>query len=150
MLISTLGASLSGNMLSSGKGVIRAGYGNKQGKGIARAGFGSLIKKGLIPPDPLTNFEIQKYYQAEPGFNGVYSRDNLPKTIKNGAYVNKLDDYADVVTMYNNLVTKVNKIDTTGFVLKTKYNTDKSDLKKKISDAEKKFPNTSGLVKKQI
>ena len=32
--------------------------------------------------------------------------------------------------MYNKLVTKVNNIDTTGFVLKTKYDTDKSDLKK--------------------
>ena len=25
----------------------------------------------LMPPDPLTNFEIQKYYQNEPKFNGV-------------------------------------------------------------------------------
>ena len=53
----------------------------------------------------------------------------------------------DVVkkTMYNKLVTKVN-IDTTGFVLKTKYDTDKSDLEKKISDAEGKIPRVSGLV----
>ena len=36
------------------------------------------------------------------------------------------------------LVTKVNSIDTTGFILKTRYDTDKSDLEKKISDAEKK------------
>ena len=33
----------------------------------------------LIPPHALTNFEIQKYYQNEPRFNGVFSRDNLPK-----------------------------------------------------------------------
>ena len=38
-----------------------------------------------MPPYPLTNFEIQKYYQNEPRFNGAYSRDNLPK-IKDGAY----------------------------------------------------------------
>ena len=31
---------------------------------------------------PLTNFEIQKYYQKEPRFNGVYSRDNLPNKIR--------------------------------------------------------------------
>ena len=31
-----------------------------------------------MPPHPLTNFEIQKYYENEPKFNGVYSRDNLP------------------------------------------------------------------------
>ena len=35
-----------------------------------------------MPPHPL-NFEIQKYYENEPKFNGVYSRSNLPK-IKNG------------------------------------------------------------------
>ena len=39
---------------------------------------------------------------------------------------------------YDKLVTKVNNIDTTEFVLKTKYDTDKSDLEKKISYAEKK------------
>ena len=32
-----------------------------------------------MPPHRLTNFEIQKYYQNEPRFNGVYSRDNLPR-----------------------------------------------------------------------
>ena len=51
-----------------------------------------------MPPHPLTNFEIQKYYQNEPRFNGVYSRDNLPKKIKDGAYVINLDEYADVGT----------------------------------------------------
>ena len=37
-------------------------------------------------PYPLTNFAIQKYYENEPKFKGVYSRNNLPKT-KDGAYV---------------------------------------------------------------
>ena len=37
-----------------------------------------------MQPHPLTNFEIRKYYQNEPKFNGVYSRNNLPK-IKDGA-----------------------------------------------------------------
>ena len=36
-----------------------------------------------MPPHPLTNFGIQKYYQNQPRFNGVYLRDNLPN-IKNG------------------------------------------------------------------
>ena len=31
-----------------------------------------------MPHHPLTNFEIQKYYQNEPNFNGVYSRNSLP------------------------------------------------------------------------
>ena len=43
--------------------------------------------------------------------------------------------------MYDELVAKVNNIDTSGFVLKTKYDADKTELKKKI-------PNTSRLVKK--
>ena len=46
-------------------------------------------------PHPLTNFEIQKYYQNEPRFNGVYSRDNLLK-IKDGVYVINLDEYSDI------------------------------------------------------
>ena len=49
-------------------------------------------------PHPLTNFEIQRSYQNQPKFNGVFSRNNLPKTIKDGAYVIDLDEYADVVT----------------------------------------------------
>ena len=49
-------------------------------------------------PHPLTNFEIQKYYQNEPRFNGAFSRNNLPKKIKDGAYIINLDEYADVGT----------------------------------------------------
>ena len=41
---------------------------------------------------PLTNFEIQKYYQNEPKFKSIYSRNNLPK-IKDGAYVINLDEF---------------------------------------------------------
>ena len=52
-------------------------------------------------------------------------------------------------TGYDKLVTKVNNIDDPlKFVLKAKYDTDKSDLEKKISDAEKETPDTSGRVKK--
>ena len=40
----------------------------------------------LMLPHPLTNFEIQRSYQNQPKFNGVFSRNNLPKTIKDGAY----------------------------------------------------------------
>ena len=35
-----------------------------------------------MPPHPLTNFEIQNYYENEPRYNGVYSRDNFPKKIR--------------------------------------------------------------------
>ena len=57
-----------------------------------------------MPPHPLTNFEIQKYYKNQSKFNSVYSRDNLPKTIKDGAYVINLNEYSDIgthwVTLY--------------------------------------------------
>ena len=53
-------------------------------------------------------------------------------------------------TVYNKIVTKVNNIATIRFVLKTKYDTDKTDLEKKICDAEKKISHTNSLVKKQI
>ena len=43
--------------------------------------------------------------------------------------------------------TKVDIIGTSGFVLKTQYNTDKSGLEKKVNDADKKIPNTNGLAK---
>ena len=88
MLLGTLGASLLGYLLT-GKGTVRAG------ERIVRAGYGSLIKKkALIPPHSLTNFEIREYYENEPRLNGIYSRDNLPKT-KNGAHIINLDEYAD-------------------------------------------------------
>ena len=110
----------------AGKGVIatsqwravnRAGEGTiakRQDRGIVRAGYG--IKKVqkttaknkygfLMPPHPLANFEIQKYYhnhaqqssKNETRFNGVYSRDNLPQ-IKNGEYEINLDEYHDIGT----------------------------------------------------
>ena len=58
MLLGTLGASSLEDMLfgEKGKGTIRAGYGSKM----------PYLKKNLIPPHPLTNFEIQAYYQNEP------------------------------------------------------------------------------------
>ena len=52
----------------------------------------------LIRPHPLKNFKIQKYYQNKPRFNGIFSRNNLPKKIKDGAYVINLDEYVDVGT----------------------------------------------------
>ena len=48
-----------------------------------------------MTPHPLTNFEIQGYYQNEPRLIGVYSRDNLPDK-KDGVYVINLDEYSDI------------------------------------------------------
>ena len=60
MLLGTLGASWLGNLLT-GKEIERVSFGNNKGKGIVRAGSGK---------------------QLEPRFNGVFSRNNLPKKIK--------------------------------------------------------------------
>ena len=53
-----------------------------------------------LPAHPLINFEIQEYYQNEPSFNGVFSRDNVPNNnnIKNGAYVINLDECHNIGT----------------------------------------------------
>ena len=91
------------NLLTGGKGMMRAG------EGIVRAGEGSGSKKklkSLLPFHPLTNIEIKKYYANEPRFNGIYSRNNLPKTIKKGAYVINLDEYENTGTHWIALFVK--------------------------------------------
>ena len=55
---------------------------------------------------PLTNFEVSEYYKNESRFNGVYSRDNLPKTIKKGEYVINLDEYKNTGTHWVALFVK--------------------------------------------
>ena len=52
----------------------------------------------------------KEYYENEPKCSSVYSRNNLPKTIKNGAYVIKLDEYADVGTHWIALYVKNNEV----------------------------------------
>ena len=104
MLLDTLGASLLGNLLTGGKCMMRAG------DEIVRAGEGSGSKKknlnSLLPFHPLTNIEISEYYANEPRFNSVYSRNNLPKTIKKGAYVINLDEYENMGTHWVSLFVK--------------------------------------------
>ena len=52
----------------------------------------------LMQTHPVTKFQSEKYDQNEPTFNGVFSRNSLPKKIKDGAYVVNLDEYADLGT----------------------------------------------------
>ena len=71
MLLGTLGASLLGNLLTSGKGIVRAGEGSVEsrakGDGIVRADEGSGSNKkplnSLLPFHPLKNIEINEYYK---------------------------------------------------------------------------------------
>ena len=39
---------------------------------------------------------MQEYYKNEPRFNGVFSRNNLPRKIKDEAYIINVGEYADV------------------------------------------------------
>ena len=50
-----------------------------------------------MPRHPLTNLEIQKYYQNEPKFKVVYSTSNLPK-IKDGAYLINFEEIKSMGT----------------------------------------------------
>ena len=61
-------------------------------------------------PHPLTNFEIQKYYENEPRFNVVFSRDHFPKKLKDGAYVINIDEHVDTGTNWVALFCKKKEI----------------------------------------
>ena len=63
-----------------------------------------------MPPQPLTNFQVEKYHENEIRFNGVFSRNNLPKKIKDRAYVTNFDEYADVGTHWITLFCNRNEI----------------------------------------
>ena len=123
MLLGTLGTSLLGNLLTGGKGIVRAGDEIvRAGDGIVRAGEGSIGRRAkgegskknplnsLLPFHPLTNIEISQYYASESRFNGVYSRDNLPKITKKGAYVTNLDEYKNTGTHWIALFVKTNEV----------------------------------------
>ena len=51
-----------------------------------------------------------KHYENESRFNGVYSRDNLPNKIRDGAYVINLDEYSDIGTHWVALYVQNNNI----------------------------------------
>ena len=97
MLLGTLGASLLGNLLT-GRGLIRAS------EGTVRTG-----ENVLMLPHPLTNFEMQKYYEHEPKFNGVYSGNNLSK-INNEVYIITLDEYESIGTHWIALYVNDNNV----------------------------------------
>ena len=48
-------------------------------------------------PCPWTNYQIEKYYQNEPKFDGIYSRNNLTKT-RDGTFIIDLDEYESIGT----------------------------------------------------
>ena len=64
----------------------------------------------LLPFHPLTIIKINEYYINEPRFNGVYSRNNLPKKIKKGVHVINLDKYENTGTHWIALSFKTNEV----------------------------------------
>ena len=62
-----------------------------------------------MPPHPLTNFEMLKYYQNEPKFNDVYSRNNLSK-MRDGAYLINLNECKSIGTHWIALYVNNNNV----------------------------------------
>ena len=87
------------------------------------------------------------------GLKTEFDKLDFDKLVPVPVDLSKLSDIVKYVvkkTEYNKLVTKVDSIDTTNFVKKTKYEKDGSDFEDKISKVDKKIPDVSSLVKKQI
>ena len=86
-------------------------------------------------PHPWTNFEIEKYYQNKPRFDSFYSRDTIPDTIKDEAYVINLDEYSDTgspwIALYvlNNNVTYFNGFGVEQITKEIKKSIDRSTIK---------------------
>ena len=63
-----------------------------------------------MPPHPFTKFEIQKYYQNEPTFNDVYSRNNLPEIKDVIKYVINVDEFKSIGTQWKASYVNYNNI----------------------------------------
>ena len=84
-------------------------------------------------PHSLTNFEIQKYYQNKPKFNGSYLRNDLPETM-DGTNVNNLDQYKSKGTHQVALyVDDDNVTDFDSFGVEYIYKKKKKFIKTKVS-----------------
>ena len=94
MLLRTLGASLFGNMLA-GKGIVRAGYGNKQAKGIVRASYRS---KKVNSSHHLITLKYKSIIRMNLYLMEFILEIICLKKKKDGPYVINLDEYADVGT----------------------------------------------------
>ena len=79
----------------------------RSGTGMYKTSQG--LKTKFIPFHPLTNFEIMHYFKNVNRFNGVFSRNNLPK-LKNGAYVIYLDHSENTGTHWAVLFVKSNEV----------------------------------------
>ena len=68
-------------------------------KRIREAGRGYMDKFFLVLLHPLSNnIDVTKHFNYEPRFNGVFSRNNLPRT-KDGAYVINFNDKCSIVNL---------------------------------------------------
>ena len=109
IMLGTLGANLLRNILA-GKGMIRADDGEV--RGLLKTGFLMLLF-------PMTNIEMQKYYQSKPKFKGVYLPNNLPNT-EDGVFGVNLDEYKLIGTYWIALHTNDNSVHTLIFLMLNK------------------------------
>ena len=95
MLLGISGASLMGIILAGigAIGTTQEAIATNQRWGIVRAGDVTRVGQDFefCLPHPDINFEIQLFYKNKHKFIGVYSQNNLPKLVKDGAYVVNLD-----------------------------------------------------------
>ena len=135
--------------------------------------FGDSIKVKIDLSNYATKADIKNISRIDPSsfalktnladLKGEVDKLDIGKLVPTPVDLSKLSDVVknDVKkTVYNKLVAKLDNIDTSDFVLKTKYNTDKTELENKIPDIsnlatktaltaiENKIPSFSNLVKK--
>ena len=115
--------------------------------------FGGDINVKVDLSNYATKTDLKNISHVDASLKTEIYKLNIDKLATVPVDLSKLSDVVknDFVkkTVYDRVIAKLNNIDTIGFVLNTTYDTDKWDLENKISNADKKIPDTSDLAKKK-
>ena len=109
-----------------------------------------LIKKTLYKNESIvSSFALKTNLASLKAEADKFDNDKLvPISVDLSKLTDVVKNYVVKKTEYNKLVTKVDNIDTTNFVSRTKYEKGGSDVEDKTSKVDKKSPDVSDLVKK--
>ena len=123
---------------------------NNEGKSVVAERFIGTLKSKIYKymASISKNVYIDKLDDIVNEYNNTYHTTTKMKPIdvKDNTYINT--DKEIIKTTYNTLKNKIDAIDTSGFVTRTKFTTDTNALDDKIDKVEKKIPDTSGLATK--
>ena len=123
---------------------------NNEGKSVVAERFIRTLKSKIYKymASISKNVYIDKLDDIVNEYNNTYHTTTKMKPIdvKDNTYINT--DKEIIKTTYNTLKNKIDAIDTSGFVTRTKFTTDTNALDDKIDKVEKKIPDTSGLATK--